>query len=206
MTLTLEFIEETHEYRLDGVVVPGVTQILDAFGMRDTRHCSETARAIGEATHKCIHYLNEDDLDWKTLDPAISGHVQAYINFKAETGFRSLLAEQQLAHPIRRYAGTLDDFGWLHDCLTLIDYKTGAPAPWHALQLAGYHELVSANATALGLAHPSELPAAWVVVHLREDGTYQIRPIATRADFRRAHARFLALVDLYHFRGSYIHD
>lgn len=216
MTASLEFREVDHCYLVDGRPVPSVTQILDAFGMVDGTWHNPEALAWGRAVHHAIHLINHDDLDWASIDPRISGYIQAYVNFRAQTGFTSLVSEQRLAHPGLGYAGTLDDMGFAtldgisdREKVTLIDYKTGVPAPWHHLQLAAYHGLVEANAAALGLASRSELPSRWIVVHLRADATYQLRPIPVRTDrtaFHVARQRFLALVDLYHLRSKYIHD
>lgn len=129
-----------HEYRRsDGRRVPGVTEILSAVGVSTdfeelggrspaTRDAIERKRALGHALHADAHAYDDDDLDLDTVDPTVRPYLDAWIEFRANTGIRPLVRERLVYHPSWLYAGTLDGlFVTPLDRIVLVDIKTGNP-------------------------------------------------------------------------------
>lgn len=109
----IQFIEDTHTYLLDGNPVPSVTEILKPLTdlSRVPQDTLEYKRSLGKAVHKAIELYERQDLDVDTLDKDAMPFFEAWLKFKAETGFRALLTEQVVWSAKLRYAGTLDILG-----------------------------------------------------------------------------------------------
>ena len=137
--MKLDFNAEAHEYRLDGQLVPSVTQVLAV--LEDFEgvpwHLLEAARKFGQHVHEACALMVRGELDWASLDPALVPYVEAAQRFIDESGFVVRACELQVAHPSLRYAGTLDLLGeWRELCL--IDFKSGVFPRSVGPQTAGY--------------------------------------------------------------------
>ena len=155
------FDEAMHKYTVYGCQLPSVTGVItDILGVNP--YWTDEARERGTFTHKAIHYYADGDLDPDTVDPEIRPRLDAYVKFRAETGFEPDLVEQPLYHPTYRYCGIPDQvqFGRV-----IIDYKNGAHQPQYGLQLAAYAHL---------LPDPYSYDR-WCVL-LKPDGNYKIEP------------------------------
>ncbi|MSR15332.1 MAG: hypothetical protein EXR86_12370 [Gammaproteobacteria bacterium] len=132
----LTFDPQAHVYRVDGEVVPSVTQILEHAGMISAFCKDPLAAERGSRVHEACALLAQNQLDLATLDERIMGYVLSYAAFLgAASNWTLIRVEQRVFEPLHQYAGTYDALfhGWL------IDLKSGGPAKWHALQLAAYH-------------------------------------------------------------------
>lgn len=109
----IRFIEDTHTYLLDGNPVPSVTEIIKPMVdlTRVPPGVLEFKRSLGKAVHKAIELYERQDLDVDTLDQEAMPFFEAWLKFKAETGFRAVLTEQIVWSAKLRYAGTLDVLG-----------------------------------------------------------------------------------------------
>lgn len=125
----LEFHEARHEYRLDGEVVPSVTQVTDGL-LTDLsmvpRDVLERAAAFGTAVHMTCELDDDDMLDEDALDVALRPYLAGYRKFKAEVKPEVLANELKVYSRKYGFAGTLDRvmrFGrGLPRCL--VDLKT----------------------------------------------------------------------------------
>lgn len=169
--MELTFEPEKHEYKLDGVSVPSVTQILVKSGIVDTIWYTENGCARGDAVHKAIHYHDQDDLEWDSLDEIVKPYVEAWIKFRTDVHFEIIKSEESVYDPIYRYAGTYDKIGFLGPKNIILDIKTGAPHQANALQLAAY---------AATFTNPLERYA----LHLKPDGTYKLIHYTDRSDIK----------------------
>lgn len=138
----LSFDEAAHVYRLDGVELPSVTQILRANGLApDFRHVSpailEYARQRGTAVHAATHYFDEGDLDESTVDAEVRPYLAAWQAFRSERKVEILALERRVA--CYRFAGTIDRIARVPDIRgeVLIDIKSGTAAGAN-YQLAAY--------------------------------------------------------------------
>lgn len=129
--MALLFDASAHAYYLDGELVPSTTQVLRDSGLirlnAIPEHVLEAARTRGSAVHQLVHYLNDDDLDWSSVDPAYQGYLDAWLAFRAERRVEALLCEYRIASRRHRVAGTLDLLGVIDGDGWLLDYKTGNP-------------------------------------------------------------------------------
>lgn len=139
----LTFDEATHTYRVDGRVVPSVTQIIKAvfpnvYANIPAAILDRKAR-LGTAVHKAVELWLGHSLDVDTLHeevkPYLASWMQWWMSIDVETGWST---EQKL-YSTSGYAMTRDFFGVVDGALTLIDWKiTGTKVPTHDIQIAGY--------------------------------------------------------------------
>ena len=181
------FDPAAHTYALDGVRVPGVTDVIRAAGlMPDMRFASDWHLERGRLVHAATHMHDEDDLDESQLDPEIAGRVRAWQAFRAEAGARFVITaiERPCASSLPCYAGTPDRVGTWDGRPCVVDIKAGEPADWHAIQLAAYRALTG-TVDRLG-------------VYLRADGTYKLVTYAAREDW----PVFAGALACYHWRQT----
>lgn len=175
----IEFDEERHEYRIDGRVVPSVTQVLDivrAEGGSDAQR--EYKRQIGKALDLAIELYEKDDLDPTSLDEAVIPFFSAWLKFKSESGFKVLLNQPVVYSRKLRFAGKPDLLGTRGDGICpdeLLDTKcVWTMDPATALQTAGYaiaaHESLGIRIQRRG------------GVQLLRDGTYKFYPYTNQND------------------------
>lgn len=193
----IEFEESTHTYRVDGVVTPSVTQILEAAGISDfsgvPADVLARAAARGTAVHVATWFDDQDDLDETTLDPAIGGYLAAWRKFKAENGVVVKLIEQRIYSPLG-YVGTFDRLITMTKWGEVLpDIKTGAVSPSWAIQLAAYLK---------GFHGPQAPKCRRVVVQLRKDGSYNLHWFEQK-DLNRDWNVFAAALSVFQFRKEH---
>jgi hypothetical protein len=184
--LTLD--DDTHIYRLDGRIIPGVTEILKDVGLCDhfDDGNSEWYMERGRAVHAAIQYCIDGSLDWDTVEPCVMGFMHAFTKARVDLRFEVLACEKMVFDETRWYAGTLDLLVKMEDGYTqLWDIKSGSPLPWHGLQTAAYaaakFKTMTQSYKRYGL-------------YLREDGTYRLVPHDGLNDFND----FFSAVNIYH--------
>ena len=187
----LTFDAASHTYYLDGVEIPGVSDVLETSGLKPSYNGFHQAQLRGLHVHEACELLDLDDLEWSSVYPEWIGYVRAYELFKQEFGFVPELIEYQACHPVYRYAGTLDRRGTVEpdrQRAIILDLKTGTPEPWHRWQLAGY-QLLGGEALAQDRR---------VGVYLHDDGTYAVQSFDDKNDIRT----FLAAVTITHAKRA----
>lgn len=145
------FDPETHQYRVDGEKVLSVTQVLNVCGLIDDTWYTEEGGQRGQAIHLATQLYDEDDLDWESVSPEISGYLDAYRKFRQEVSFEPDLIEHPLYSPTYRYAGTPDRTGIMNGENVIFEIKSGQTAKWHRLQTAGYALLLGNGYKRYGL-------------------------------------------------------
>jgi hypothetical protein len=185
----LRFDPDKHEYWLSEggreVKLPSVTQILADVGILDASEYRTTkkladgrevdARTFGTYVHQACHYDDLGTLDEDTLDAAIKPYLGGYRAFKRDVAFKVLLSEVPSYHPQYRYAGTPDKAGLFErgNICAIVDIKTGAPSPWHRIQLAAYSFIQRWE----DCAAPGRFG-----LYLNESGTYKLIEYKDRQD------------------------
>jgi len=203
----LEFSAANHEYRIDGALVPSVTQLLDDAGLTPdysvvSPAVLEHARSRGIHIDACCDLLDADDLDWRSVHPEAVPYLEAWIAFREYEGFTPVAAQVPLYHPRYGYAGTVDAVGLLPGNRPVIVERksTARMAATYALQTAGYalDGMYYAPPGGGVLAPvPWERPAR-LGVQLRRDGKYTLVPYDDPEDL----AAFLGVVALGRWRGA----
>lgn len=140
------FRHDTHQYFVDGIEIPGVSDILEEGGLKHGWQGFSQAQERGIKVHQACELLDLDDLDWASLGEwplEWRNLVKSWERFKADTGFVPELIEYQGYHPQFRFAGTLDRRGRFpgEAVSTILDLKTGAKEDWHRFQTEGYKVL-----------------------------------------------------------------
>lgn len=158
---TLTFDAATHTYRLDGQVVPSVTQILGEAGLIDDRWYTEESQLRGRTVHVITALDDRGELDEAKVDAEYRGYLDAWRRFKAETKCEILSVEERVCNFVYRYAGTIDRRIRLPGLIELGDLKTGQPEWWHRFQSAGYWMCHDINA------------GGRCSIYLRSDGTWK---------------------------------
>lgn len=175
------FDEERHEYRIDGRLVPSVTQIIkpvqrELGGSQDTL---DWKRQIGKALDSAITiHERGEEIDPDSLDEAVAPFFSAWLKFKVETGFRALLNQPIVYSRKLRFAGTADLFGTrgAEDSPDeLVDTKcVWTMDPATAIQTAGY-SLAAVESLGIRVKKRGGL-------QLLRDGTYRYHPYTSSMD------------------------
>lgn len=128
----LAFDAFLHEYRVGGVLVPSVTQILDPLLelWRVDPVVLKAAALFGTNVHLACHLWNLGQLDPGSLDPPLVPYLTGWQRFVAASGFRLTMSEPKVYHSKLRYAGGPDAVGVMPrlralDQSALIDIKSG---------------------------------------------------------------------------------
>ena len=134
----IQFIEESHTYILDGVILPSVSQIIaDDTYLSIPPHILENAAKRGTAVHLASEMI---DLGKKPrLDSSFAEWVCQFLLYKKEMNEHIFDEIENIVYN-DEFAGTLDRFGWVNGNATLIDVKTTSKLYKEkiALQLGGY--------------------------------------------------------------------
>ncbi|MDA2936854.1 hypothetical protein MYX75_01140 [Acidobacteria bacterium AH-259-A15] len=179
-----EYDPQSHTYRLEGIKIPSVTEIMQSAGLIDTTWFDEESRWRGSVVHRACQLEDENDLDESTVPDEVKGYLEAWRKFKAETGIQAFtLIEEPLFS--RNYAGMPDRlWEWRQPRRfvpryvdhMIIDIKTGSVQRWVGVQLSAYGNLVSPNN-----------PIKRLAVRISKDGKYNVKefPIfERRTDFQ----------------------
>lgn len=191
--MSLTFNEAKHEYRLDGQVLPSVTQVIQAAGLIDKSWFDEYSRGRGVAVHMATAMLDGDELDEQSVDPAIVGYIAAWRKFVTESGFDASFIEARCCNLTCRYAGTIDRAGIMNGRQAVIDIKTGALNPVVGVQLAAYQAMYHQTFNT-----PGSPPAKTYAVQLKEDGSYSMREYLPRENW----PVFLACLNIFNWKKN----
>jgi hypothetical protein len=180
------FDETLHEYRVGAQVVPSCTGVLSSGGLIASWFVSqdvlERKGELGREVHRACHLDNLGTLG--EYDPRIKPHLHAWIRFKEDCkNFKLISSEFQTVASLNgmQYGMQLDCNAYIHGLDTIIELKTGAIYPHHAIQTAGY---------AAGLPHPKYTsPMARFIarkrisVELRANGVPKVHRYEDKSDF-----------------------
>lgn len=139
-------LTEKHEYLLNGVRIPGVTEILKEAGLSDLSMVNpevlERNSAFGTAVHKMIELYCKGTLDFESLDPLLKPYLDCWKNFVEDYGYTAKVVEFQGFSETYRFGFTMDQLGQIANSKipgnALVDIKTGHPYPSHKYQMGGY--------------------------------------------------------------------
>ena len=150
-----------HEYRDGDLIIPSVTQVLKRAGIIDDRWYSEEAREQGSAVHELCERFAHGVRNDNTGRPMASlEYVNAFASWMKKSRTYAIQTENIIDFTLNgyRYAGKFDLLAEIGGRRILVDYKTGAKAPWHPTQIAAY---------ALGTN-----PDGAMILYLKKDGTF----------------------------------
>jgi len=187
----LVFSAARHEYRLDGRVLPSVTQILaplEDFGSVPAEVLARAAE-FGTHVHQAINLMLRCVLDWNSLDLALVPYVAGAQRFVEESGLHVIASEMRVYHKGLHFAGTLDLLADWKGSRCLFDWKTGAIPRSTGPQLAGY-------ALALATAAPP-VKRRYCVQLIPND--YRVTALTDPAD----RGIFQSCLNVYHWKTKH---
>ncbi len=183
----MEFNAEKHEYRVDGIVVPSVTEIIKV-SLLSSQYTGNTIKMdIGTKVHLTTQYYDNGDLDESDLHPTLHDYLQSWKSFVKDFNPKFNLVETMLYHRKFRYAGTIDRYAEIGGKNTLIDIKTGQEYCWHPIQTEGYKYLLEDN------GYKVDKTACVYLNHI--DGNYKYRE-------HKQPNMFLACLSIYNFKKN----
>jgi hypothetical protein len=146
----LIFNAATHEYSVDGRILPSVTQVLQAEGIYDMSMIPEdrlrVAQQLGTAVHLATEFDDKGILDNASIDDVVRPYLTQWKKFKHDFDFELISSECRYYSEKYKYAGTLDRTCFLRMATTprkcLLDIKTGVESDVIGLQLAAYQNLL----------------------------------------------------------------
>lgn len=163
------FNEETHEYFVDGVKYPSITEIAKPISFERfnalQQSILEKARQRGKRVHElCEEYLLCGEIDEKEIESEYLPYVASFIEWVRTYKPKVIYTEKRLFGANLGYCGTFDLLCEIDGKIVLIDYKATSTIDKKSLsvQLAGYDELVMSR---LGIAVD-----VFMVLHLKKDG------------------------------------
>lgn len=173
----LTFEPGSHIYRMDGIIIPSVTQILaplsDFSGV--PADVLQAASEFGTAVHRACELHDRRVLEEKTLDPALFPYLNAWKEFCFDFDAQWAMIESAVYHPTLRYCGQLDRFGKLGKDKYVVDIKTTAELyPTVGPQLAAYR---------MALPEDMRERCMRMAVQLKADGTYATRTYVDQNDW-----------------------
>lgn len=118
--------------------LPHVTEILRGAGLVDVTWFTDQAREIGSALHEATQFLDESDLDWKTVEPVIMSRLHQYQKFLEEMKPKILAVEEDVVNEPYQYCGRLDRRLIINEREGILDIKGPGRFPWQSVQVAMY--------------------------------------------------------------------
>ena len=136
--MSLTFDSGRHEYRLDGEIIPGISQLLRAAGLLgDVERLPAQAREAGTARHAWIEADLHGRLNPRKIIPeAVRPWVYAARAALRDTGARVLGIELLVLNRAVPYATKLDALVSWREGTWIWDWKTGGAWPSYPAQLA----------------------------------------------------------------------
>lgn len=181
------FDPAAHAYRINGVVVPGITRSLEIRGFVDKRWFTDESRKRGTDVHRACWFLAENDLEWSTVKPEYVPRVKGFEAFLSDVKPQLILAEKPLYSTVHNFAGTPDFVFLVNGKYWIVDVKTGRAGLAAQLQTAGQQVLIEERM-------PEVKAARRFALELPEQGKYRLIPFANPYDV----PMFLTMVGSIH--------
>jgi hypothetical protein len=171
--VNLTYNDINHEYKLDGMTIPSVTQVLKGAGLVNldfvNEQLLEEKADLGKKVHLTTELYDNGTLDLDELHPTLKAYLDQWIKFRKDFNFIPTEIELQLFHKLYRYAGRIDRVGLAQGVLTELDIKSGMKFKHHAIQNAGYELLYNQG------KKRGEQVKKRMTVYLSTDG-YKVEP------------------------------
>ena len=152
---SLDYDEDAHSYKVEGVKVPSVTRIVDAcfpknltnwavtLGEEEYHRILDEALDIGNYTHEWIEtYLKQDHA---TPDVGHSSFksIKSFLKWDSDYEPKWIDSERKIYCDKYKYAGTVDAVAKINGRVCVIDFKTSRKIykPYH-LQVTAYAQAI----------------------------------------------------------------
>ena len=178
----LVFYDQTHQYTVDGVEVPSVSEITRFISReiyQDTQQFMLDAAATrGTNVHKATEAL--DKFGSVEVDDEALPYLQAYLAFRKEYKPDWEKIEWSV-HKGQEYAGTLDRYGTIRDKRAIVDIKTTANIS------RGHRMMYTAAQNLYRMAIEEEFPVdAIYILQLKKDSSFSLLELDISDDLANA--------------------
>ena len=184
-----EFDEENHIYKLNGSIIPSVSEIIEPIHKRIYEDISfntlKSAADRGIRVHRAIEFINK--YDFYSIDNDCKGYIEAYKKFRNEhLDWRLLNSEFRTYHKNLLYGMTIDEIYQTPKGLLINDIKTTSQSHLDAwsVQLGGYKA---------GYESQQGRIFGTTILQLFNDGKYILY------DTKDEYFMFLACLQIYRF-------
>ncbi len=181
------FNEDTHTYRLGDREIPGHTRVLDLGGLVPYGAIApdilERKSAIGRAVHFAC-FLHDEGKAFVS-DPHIRGYIDAWIDFRKQTGFMPSLREHRGLYQFNglSFGMQIDALGKFppHQREAVVEIKTCSTIlPHHGVQLAA--QAAGVESPTLKSHEARFLVRSRYVCQLFENGRWKLHPFKRATD------------------------
>ncbi len=190
--MTTTFDKATHEYKIGGVIVASVTQIIKEMGIIDAQYFTEYATTRGTYVHDSTVMIDNDSLDEAALSEPLRPYIEAYKLFRSQVDYKPVYIEHDLYDKALMFAGTPDRICEINGTPAVLDLKTSGPQAWHKAQTALYLHLTSVSNVKKCLARYS--------LYLSANGAFKLKRHQDDSDIPAA----LLLVSAHHAKRRFI--
>lgn len=198
----LTFDPEKHVYRVKGIPIPSVTQLMKPLSTSVYNGIDESilqaAADKGTAVHSAIEFFLKYGI--AEYPEQHKGYFDAFLCWYRDNNPEIILTESMTYHKQLLYAGTVDLVAKVNGLNTLIDYKTTTVIHdmLTTVQLEAYQRALATNEVKV------EQKA---ILQLRQDGTYSFK--VYQANDLEAWKTFSALITIQghmiRYGGGYYH-
>lgn len=191
----IEFDEASHTYKLNGVKIPCVSDIMEPLKNAHYSGISEVTLKKAAERGTILHNAIENWIKFGIEDvpQEYEGYFKCFLDFMKEKNPKILGSEVRMYHKLLKYSGTADLIADINGEITLIDYKSASVISDMncSVQLEAYAQALASHG--IRIARKGILP-------LRKDGKSQI--VEYPAKDARSWNVFAALKTVY----DYIHQ
>lgn len=163
----LVFDESNHSYKLNGYLLPSVTQIMKPLSSVEYKDVDNDvlmkAAERGTAVHEAIEYKIKYDFD--DCPAQYEEYYNAFLKFAQDYSPKWINSEMRIYHRQLMYAGTVDLICEIDGEKVIVDFKTSSKIN-HMLtgvQLEAYAQAL--NSAGIDIDYKA-------ILHLRKDGKY----------------------------------
>jgi hypothetical protein len=192
----LTFEEKTHTYRVNGIVVPSVTEIMKPlasahYGGIDA-HTLANAAKRGTAVHHAIENFIKFGVE--DIPAEYANYLMAFRSWWRDCGITLIVSEGRVYHRFLRYAGTVDLPCLFAGKKLCVDFKTSAAIAEMLVrvQLEGYARAYDSHDVTFDEK---------AIVHLKRDGTYTM--VCYPAKDTEAYEVFGSLLTVHNYIQKY---
>lgn len=147
----IDFDEETHIYKINGIAYPSVTEIVRFCSIDEAKNADPyaalAARERGTEVHAACEYYDYTGAVPEDLSEESAPYVAAYIQFLRDNDVKWKLIEHVVGNSRLGFCGTLDRMGTINGVNCIVDLKTSAKVnvPSLTAQLQLYADLLSCD-------------------------------------------------------------
>lgn len=183
MATAFRFDAGLHEYYLEGVLVPSITQMIEMAGLVESDYYTEESRVRGTAVHDLTAAYDLKALEPEACTSKYRGWLFAHVAAMRIVRPTWSHVEEPFVHGRLRFGGRPDRLGLVYRLRSVAEIKSGGPEKCHQIQTALQAILAAAES---GVALP---PEHWtrLALYLKKDGKFKLEQHTNRADFDEAY-------------------